>query len=99
MTRETFEGFQTRPTLAAHQHFSIIVSLIEAERRAGVHTPRQTAPLPQRWNQSGDGLRQELLLTIVQHLVDAPSQVAVSATEGQHTMILSVTVAPWMWAR
>lgn len=56
MTRETFEGFQTRPTLAAHQHFSIIVSLIEAERRAGVHTPRQTAPLPQRWNQSGDGL-------------------------------------------
>jgi predicted RNA-binding protein YlqC (UPF0109 family) len=31
---------------------------------------------------------------MVQQLVDVPTQVAVSTTEGQHTVILKVTVAP-----
>jgi len=37
---------------------------------------------------------QALLLAMVQPLVDNPRQVSVSATEGEHTIILTVTVAP-----
>jgi uncharacterized protein len=54
---------------------------------------RQTAQALQSWNRSGDSL-QELLLYMVQQLVDVPALVAVSATQGQHTLILEVTVGP-----
>ncbi len=57
-------------------------------------TPRQTGPLPPCGNRSGAHDLQALLLSVVQHLVDVPTQVAVNTTEGQHTVILTVTVAP-----
>ncbi len=56
--------------------------------------PQQTAPLPPRWNRSGDHHLQALLLYVIQQLVDVPTQVAVNITEGQRTVILTVTVAP-----
>ena len=57
-------------------------------------TPQQTAPVPERENRSGEHHLQELLLYVVQQLVDVPTRVVVSTTEGQHTVILNVTVAP-----
>jgi predicted RNA-binding protein YlqC (UPF0109 family) len=54
---------------------------------------RQTAQAVKSWNRSGDSL-QDLLLYMVQQLVDVPALVAVSATQGQHTLILKVTVVP-----
>lgn len=53
----------------------------------------RTALIPPSWNPSGDSLR-ELTLQMVQHLVDAPALADVSTTEGQHTVILEVKVAP-----
>jgi len=50
-----------------------------------------TTSIPPSWNRSGDSLR-ELTLQMVQHLVDAPALADVSTTEGQHTVILTVTV-------
>lgn len=58
-----------------------------------MHASYQTGPIPQRWNRSEDRLR-ELLLYMVQQLVDAPALADVSTTEGQHTVILEVKVAP-----
>jgi len=67
--------------------------MIKAEREGGMHGGHRTAPIPQSWNPSGDSLR-ELVLHMVQHLVDIPARAAVSAIEGEHTVILKVTVAP-----
>lgn len=58
-----------------------------------MHALHRTVSRPPRGNQAGDGL-QELVLQMVQQLVDTPAEVAVSATEGQHTVILKVRVAP-----
>lgn len=63
------------------------------EREVGMHALHGTAPILPRWNKAGDSL-QELVLEIVRQLVDTPVEVAVSATEGQHTVILKVRVAP-----
>ena len=53
----------------------------------------QPAPARQCRNGAEDGL-QELLLHMAQTLVDVPELVTVRATEGQHTVILEVRVAP-----
>ena len=58
-----------------------------------MHALHGTAPILPRWNSSGDSL-QVLVLEIVRQLVDTPVEVAVSATEGQHTVVLTVRVAP-----
>ena len=58
-----------------------------------MHASRQSAPAQQCRNRLGDGL-QELLLYMAQTLVDVPGLVTVSATEGQHTVILQVRIAP-----
>ena len=54
---------------------------------------QQTAAGLPTWTLAGDSL-QALLLQMVRQLVDTPGEVAVSATEGQHTVILKVRVAP-----
>ncbi len=59
-----------------------------------METPRQTGPLPPRGNRSRDHHLQELLLYVIQRLVDVPTRVGVGTTEGEHTVILTVTVAP-----
>ncbi|MBI3326362.1 MAG: KH domain-containing protein [Nitrospinae bacterium] len=51
------------------------------------------APIPLSRNRSEDSLR-EVLLCMVQQLVDAPALADVSSTEGQHTVVLTVRVAP-----
>lgn len=56
-------------------------------------TAPETALGPQSSPQSQSPL-QALLLEIVQSLVDVPSQVRVSAIEGEHIIILNVRVAP-----
>lgn len=56
-------------------------------------TAHETALRLQSEHQSESPL-QALLLEIVQSLVDVPSQVRVSATEGDRTIVLTVTVAP-----
>lgn len=58
-----------------------------------MHASRQPAAVRQCRNRSGNGL-QELLLHMAQTLVDMPELVTVSATEGQHTVILEVRMAP-----
>jgi predicted RNA-binding protein YlqC (UPF0109 family) len=58
-----------------------------------MHASRQPAPARQCRNRAGNGL-QELLLHMAQTLVDVPELVTVRATEGQHTVILEVRVAP-----
>ena len=58
-----------------------------------MHALQQTAAGPPKWYLAGDSL-QELLLQMVRQLVDTPGEVAVSATEGQHVVILKVRVAP-----
>ena len=58
-----------------------------------MHGYQQTAARPPQWNPSGDSL-QTLVLQMVQQLVDMPGEAGVSATEGQHTVIIKVWVAP-----
>ena len=58
-----------------------------------MHAFQQTAARPPTWTLSGDSL-QALVLQMVRQLVDTPGEVAVTATEGQHTVILKVRVAP-----
>jgi predicted RNA-binding protein YlqC (UPF0109 family) len=54
-----------------------------------MHASRQPAPARQCRNRAGNDL-QELLLHMAQTLVDVPELV----TEGQHTVILEVRMAP-----
>jgi uncharacterized protein len=58
-----------------------------------MHASRQPAPARQCRDRVGNGLR-ELLLHMAQTLVDVPGLVAVRATQGQHTVIFEVRVAP-----
>ena len=58
-----------------------------------MHALQRTAARPPKWNLAGDSL-QALVLQMVRQLVDSPAKVAVGATEGQHTVILNVRVAP-----